>query len=212
MRIKRLAFTLISALAAVSVSASGMLSVGKTGNGSAGYFPVKGASLICDPGDYMVVRNVAEMLGDDLQAVTGVRPEIRSGLTPDCGNAVVIGTIGHSSAIDELVKAGVIPADSIAGEWERFIIKNVTGKNGNPLLVIAGSDRRGTAYGATTVSRLLGVDPWVWWADVPVARNPEVSLKADYISEAPSVKYRECLSTMKTGECSRGRQARSTVI
>jgi len=30
-------------------------------------------------------------------------------------------------------------------------------------LVIAGSDRRGTAYGVFELSRAIGVSPWYWW-------------------------------------------------
>lgn len=33
-------------------------------------------------------------------------------------------------------------------------------------LVVAGSDSHGTAYGILEISRLLGVSPWEWWADV----------------------------------------------
>lgn len=32
-------------------------------------------------------------------------------------------------------------------------------------LYILGSDKRGTAYGILELSRIIGVSPWVWWAD-----------------------------------------------
>ncbi len=41
-------------------------------------------------------------------------------------------------------------------------------------LVIAGSDMRGTIYGIYELSRQMGVSPWYWWADVPVAKHKEV--------------------------------------
>ena len=34
--------------------------------------------------------------------------------------------------------------------------------------VIAGSDRRGAAYGLFSISEMMGVSPWYWWGDVPV--------------------------------------------
>ena len=38
-------------------------------------------------------------------------------------------------------------------------------------LVIAGSDKRGTIFGMYDLSQRIGVSPWHWWADVPVARR-----------------------------------------
>lgn len=38
-------------------------------------------------------------------------------------------------------------------------------------LVVAGSDRRGTAYGLLSISEAIGVSPWYWWADVPVVKR-----------------------------------------
>jgi hypothetical protein len=59
------------------------------------------------------------------------------------------------------------------------------------LLVIAGSDRRGTAYGVFELSKQIGVSPWCWWADVPVKKqnNLYINTKA-VITDAPKVKYR----------------------
>lgn len=58
-------------------------------------------------------------------------------------------------------------------------------------LVIAGSDRRGTAYGVFELSRQMGVSPWYWWADVPVKKQASVYINtAAKITDAPKVKYR----------------------
>ena len=58
-------------------------------------------------------------------------------------------------------------------------------------LVIAGSDKRGTAYGITTVCKAIGVSPWHFWSDVPVKKQSQLYLqKTNYISKSPSVKYR----------------------
>ena len=43
-------------------------------------------------------------------------------------------------------------------------------------LVVAGSDRRGTAYGLLSISEAIGVSPWYWWADVPVVKKKSLSL------------------------------------
>ncbi len=153
-------------------------------------FPLKQSVVVYDPNDYDVVANVAQMLGEDISKVTGKKSDVIRGNIPGNGNAVVIGTLGHSSLIDALAKDGMIEADSIEGGWERFIVKDVKDTSGRRLLVIAGSDRRGTAYGVTTLSRKIGVDPWEWWGDVPVKSNPRIRIKADYISKSPTIKYR----------------------
>ncbi len=152
-------------------------------------FPLKGSPIVYDPADYVVVANVVQMLAEDISKVTGKTPDISPSL-PQNTDAILIGTLGHSRLIDDLAKQVVIPADSIRQGWERFIIKNISTKNGKKLLVIAGSDRRGTAYGVTTLSREIGVDPWTWWADVPVKYNPDIKINLDCISNTPTIKYR----------------------
>ena len=153
-------------------------------------FSIKGCKIIYDFADFEVVANVVGMLRDDILALTGEAPEVMTGSLPKKGGAILVGTLGHSSVIDQLAKEGVIPADSIRGGWERFLIKNIRDEKGGAFLVIAGSDRRGTVYGVTTLSRELGVDPWVWWGDVPVPFKPEINVTADYVSDIPTIKYR----------------------
>ncbi len=58
--------------------------------------------------------------------------------------------------------------------------------------MIAGSDKRGTIYGLFHLSELLGVSPWVYFADVlPVKRDTVILTQAvNTVSKEPSVKYR----------------------
>ena len=60
-------------------------------------------------------------------------------------------------------KADIIVECSENGEWEHFDIS--VSRQGR--LHVKGSDPRGTAYGILELSRLIGISPWVWWADVP---------------------------------------------
>lgn len=189
MRVFRFVSLLAVVLAVFDCRAASVLSVSTDADGSPDHMSLKGIPVVFDPADSGVVESVADMLCDDLQAVTGVRPALVSGALPAGGDAIVAGTLGLSPLVDSLAESGLIPADSIRSGWERFIIRTVVDK-GRRLLVVAGSDRRGTAYGVTTLSEAIGVDPWVWWADVPVERHPGISVSADYVSVAPSVKYR----------------------
>ena len=48
-------------------------------------------------------------------------------------------------------------------------------------IVVAGSDRRGTAYGLLSISKAIGVSPWYWWADAPIKQQKQVSVKVDKV-------------------------------
>ena len=75
-------------------------------------------------------------------------------------------------------------------------------------LVIAGSDRRGTAFGVFELSQAIGVSPWYWWADVPPARHPNLFVTAGTKRAGPpSVQYRGIfLNDEDLGTATLGRQ------
>ena len=57
--------------------------------------------------------------------------------------------------------------------------------------VIAGSDQRGTIYGAYDVSKQIGVSPWHFWDDVPARhQNALYVLPGRHTQGTPKVKYR----------------------
>lgn len=153
---------------------------------------LSGCRIYVDTADYAAVHNVAGMLAGDIEAVTGRRVDCVDALPGSGCGVIAVGTIGHSAVIDGLIAEGLLDVAEISDGWERFVIRTVkTDGSGCPsMIVIAGSDRRGTAYGVTTLSEAIGVDPWVWWADVPVTKRPGLWVKADYVSQTPSVKYR----------------------
>lgn len=58
-------------------------------------------------------------------------------------------------------------------------------------LWVAGADAHGLAYGLLEVSRLLGVSPWVWWADCVPCSQEQFVLKEGYTTaQSPAVAYR----------------------
>jgi len=194
LRFMRILFIFLSVAALVPCSVFGQYKVRMMG--TAASFPLVtaegAASVSCDHEDFEVVKKASALLADDIFRVTGCRSKvsIRGVTTKFC---VIAGTIGHSPAIDKLAKRGLIDINPIKGTWERFVIKTVD----EPLcgvkkaLVIAGSDRRATAYGLLSLSEAIGVSPFYWWADVPVKTSRQLYIDAvDYVSKAPSVKYR----------------------
>ncbi len=164
---------------------------------TSGAFPLVGprgaAPIMVDSADWPGVIRAVDDLGDDIQRVTGLVPNVGGSGSRRAGTMVLIGTVGKSPLIDQLVHDGKIDATGIQGKWESFFLQTVE----NPLpgidsaLVIAGSDKRGTIYGIYDLSEQIGVSPWYWWADVTPDHKDALYIKAGkYQQGEPSVKYR----------------------
>lgn len=147
--------------------------------------------IYMDTNDYKGVSYAAHALLKDIKSVSGATAT----LTTDAGflkkadtvrPAIIVGTIGHSAAIDQLVKQKRINGNLLKGKREKFIITLIDGQ-----LVIAGSDRRGTIYGIYELSQQMGVSPWYDWADVPVEHHDSIFInKGIYTDGEPAVRYR----------------------
>lgn len=156
-------------------------------------FPLSTAEIYIAPDDYEVVQIAAKLFAEDIRRVTGKKRKVITSSKVKSKNAVVIGTLGNNPFIDKLIQEKKIDVSPIQNGWEQYIIQTIN----NPApgidkaLVIAGCDRRGTAYGVFSVSEAIGVSPLYWWADVPVKEQSALFLQpVSYASKAPSVKYR----------------------
>ncbi len=189
-------FVFVIALFSV-VPVVAQVSVATSGKAIKSAFPLvssKGnAGVYYDEGDFEVVKKTVTLFVGDVERVTGKSLKVSASDTDLSKNLVIIGSIGQNKLIDQLVKNKKIDPAAIQGQWERFIIQTVE----KPLpgvdkaLVIAGSDRRGTAYGVFSVSEAIGVSPWYFWADVPVKKQESLAISpVKYVSQTPSVKYR----------------------
>lgn len=164
---------------------------------SAGCFEIatknKVASIYYDTADFKLVSIAAHLLQQDLKAVTDLQPALNNSLTTGTDFAIIAGTVTQSAMIQQLVKEGKLNISNLNGQWEGYHIQVIDHptKNINKALVIAGSDKRGTAYGIFELSKQIGVSPWYWWADVPVKKSKQLFVPSDiYIEDAPKVKYR----------------------
>lgn len=160
------------------------------------YFPIvqnsMGVPIFVDAEAYPGVKKIVKLFQTDIEKVAGVTCEINTGSTPQ-GTVIIIGTLGKSSLIDELVKNNKINVEDVKGRWETSLIQVVDNPmpNVDKALVIAGSDKRGTIYGMFDISRKIGVSPWYWWADVPVKKQDELFIKPGrYNLGEPKVRYR----------------------
>lgn len=165
----------------------------KSGKGAFAISTAHGAMPVyVSPSEATVVQKVASMFADDVCHVTGHKPALLSRKEVASPKAIVIGTLGRNAFIDKLVRQGKLNVKAIRGGWEQYLIQVVKhpSKNVEEALVVVGSDKRGTAYGALTISEKMGVSPFYWWSDIPVKRQKEIWISGSEVSKEPSVKYR----------------------
>lgn len=156
-------------------------------------FLLSKAVLYTDSHEPAVVQKAAGLLQEDIYKVTGVRPLLVHALPESPCDLIVIGSAGNCQLIRRLTSDGKLHTNNISGKWEAFRLQSMASPfyPGRQLLVIEGSDRRGTAYGVFELSRQLGVSPWYWWADVPVISRPHITIKPHaHQTGKPAVKYR----------------------
>ena len=128
-------------------------------------------TITYDDNDWEGVKIAIRNLQNDLKAVTG----------SDKAN-IVIGTVGKSKHLKSYSKIN----KALKGKWEQYIITTDGDK-----LIIAGSDKRGTIYGIYELSRQIGVSPWYWMADAPIAKHDRIYVsRGEYTDGEPAVKYR----------------------
>lgn len=132
-------------------------------------------TILYDPADAPLVAQMAETLADDIERVSGVRPEVSTTLAD--GPVVVLGTVGKSSLISQ--------CENLENKWESYSIVTSDDR-----IEVVGSDPRGLAYGVFHISESIGVSPWYWWADVPVVHDDTPEFGENYLSKEPSVKFR----------------------
>ena len=137
--------------------------------------PIK---LACDNAEEKVVQTALKLFIRDYQSVFSASAAVDARQ----GN-IIVGTVGKSPLL-KVVSADV---SALAGKKQAFLLQVLPdGK-----LLVAGSDSHGTAYGIMELSRLIGVSPWEWWADVTPEKKTSFVLSAEYQTlQSPSVEYR----------------------
>lgn len=160
-------------------------------------FPIVGsdgklAVFVVDSKDAEVVTTAAEAVIGDINLITGDNLQLVNSLE-GVNYPIIAGTIGESAFIDKLAEKGLIDISNIADKWEAYGLEVVD----NPeegigkALVLYGSTPRGTAYALFELSRLMGVSPYVWWADViPEKREALYVTPGKMLVDEPSVKFR----------------------
>ena len=160
-------------------------------------FPIasqgKVASLYVSDDDFKGVLRVVSQLQNDIFSVTSLQPTIINNNFKNEDFVIIIGTLGKSPIINQLVQDGKIDAAQLQGKWEKFITQIVDNPTAGikKAMVIAGSDKRGTIYGIYDLSKQIGISPWYFWSDVPIKKQTELHvLPGVHTLGEPKVKYR----------------------
>ncbi len=140
----------------------------------------KGCEIIVGGNEHSAVRRAAFCLSRDIERISGFRPPIVTKPTGAGTAAVHLVTLGKGALPEEVRPAG------LQGKWEAYRIVSL-----DKDLWLAGSDFRGTAFAAYTLSERLGVDPlYLWTGYRPVHHDPLVLKKADFQAGPPTFRFR----------------------
>lgn len=153
------------------------------------------------------VKRIAEKVADDVETVCGNRPEIYQEGTGQARRLVWMATVGRSPLLATLAEQGILELSGVRRKREvygiRLFERAKTEEESRlwnipefaqveELLVIYGSDKRGTIYGMFRLSELIGVSPLYFWGDAKPGKRESmwVDSSVEMISKEPSVKYR----------------------
>lgn len=119
--------------------------------------------VLVSPNDWPGVQRAASDFVSDIELVTQIKPTLSNASASESivnsSQAIIIGTLGKSSLIDQVVNNTQLDVSSIQGLWESFLGVEVA----NPLpgvdsaYVIIGSDKRGTIFAMYDLSEQFGM-------------------------------------------------------
>src|SRR5215475_7230159 len=139
-----------------------------------------GCEIVVSAKENSAVRQAAVFLAGDIQKISGYKPAI---VPNTSGNRAAI----HLVTLDDAasVPQGIAKQDLI-GKWEAYQVLTT----GNAVW-LAGSDSRGTAFAAYTLSERLGIDPlYIWTGYEPEKHSTLVLKKTDFRTGPPTFRFR----------------------
>ena len=130
-----------------------------------------------------VVTTAIDMFEEDMEAVTGRKATAASEKTA----AIRVVELDKASAsVRKQLEGNGVPVSELEGKTDGFSI-SVIGKQ----ITVVGTNGRGTAYGILEMSRMAGVNPWVWWGDVKPEKRSRLTLDSGFKTlQGASVEFR----------------------
>jgi hypothetical protein len=139
-----------------------------------------GSEIVVAANEDSAVKQAAVFLAGDIEKISGFKPPIVARAT---GQRVAIHLVTLGTT-EELTQS--IPIQKLAEQWEAYQIKT----EGNAVWLV-GSNFRGTAFAAYTLSERLGIDPlYLWTGYVPEKHSTLVLKQTDLLTGPPTFKYR----------------------
>ena len=139
-----------------------------------------GCEIVVGGDEHSAVTQAAAFLATDIERISGYKPPIVS--MPSGGRVAI--------RFSTLTAAHDIPAEisreKLAGQWEAYQIRTTSNS-----VWLVGSNFRGTAFAAYTLSERLGIDPlYIWTGYQPEKRSTLVLKRTDFTAGPPTFKYR----------------------
>jgi hypothetical protein len=156
--------------------------------------PTACASIVVPDGEPPCVGLAAADLTGDVERIAGRKLPIVSAMPQGPGGCVVLATLGVPSSAELVDKLDPNVGPALGDKWEAYRVRIVRSEGGDapPVLLVAGSDERGTMFGLyALIEEYLGVDPMHFWADRPPNPRPRLAWKEIGLSsDGPSFRYR----------------------
>jgi hypothetical protein len=139
-----------------------------------------GSELVVAATEHSAVKQAAQFLASDIEKISGYKPPIVSEPT---GRRAAIHLI---TLVDGRNPGGGIAVTTLRGQWEAYQIRTANGA-----VWLVGSDFRGTAFAAYTLSERLGIDPlYLWTGYLPEKHSTLVLKETNLVVGPPTFKFR----------------------
>jgi len=139
-----------------------------------------GAEIVVGDIENSNVKQAAVFLAGDIEKISGYRPAVVS--RANAGRvAIRLVTLSDTSEVPTAVSRR-----NLTGQWEAYQVLT----EGNTVWLV-GSNSRGTAFAAYTLSERLGIDPlYLWTGYTPEIHETLVLKKTDFFTGPPTFKFR----------------------
>jgi hypothetical protein len=139
-----------------------------------------GCEIVVGGDEHSAVAKAAAFLAVDIERISGYRPPV---VAKPSGLRVAI-------RLSTLADAHDIPAeiarDKLNGQWEAYQVRTT-----HDSVWLVGSNFRGTAFAAYTLSERIGIDPlYIWTGYVPERHSTLVLKQTDFTADPPTFRFR----------------------
>jgi len=145
--------------------------------------------LVVAPGEPEYLHLAVKDLADDIERITGQRPQLITDGTIPSESAVFIGTVTNPKAMEIFRGFNHEKLIGLEGKWEAY---RVLSHKGEKKMFIAGSDARGTMFGIYDfIEQYLKVDPLYAWSGIEPQKRTTLAWESFLIKQDdPSFKFR----------------------